>query len=173
MNNEYMFLFKFDSLEDRRTVTAKGVEYIVAKESLAELLNLIMEKGNEEEQEKARNVDNHIACYVPDDVFKTASDDALAHYIDEHIYDGELFGLSQDYIAGKVLAELSNITDRHLAAQITDYIIGDVIEDVKEAEAVDYSGCNDSDISIAIGRALLKALNKEKTKVPKRIIRFA
>ena len=171
MNNEYMFLFKFDSLEDRRTVTAKGVEYIVAKESLSELLNLIMEKGNEEEQERARNVDSHIACYVPDDVFKTASDDALAHYIDEHIYDGELFGLSQDYIAGKVLAELSNITDRHLAAQITDCIIDDVVEDVKEASG--YSECDDSDISIAIGRALLKALNKEKTKVPRRTIRFA
>jgi hypothetical protein len=166
-----MFLFKFDSLEDRRTVTAKGIEYIVAKESLSELLNLIMEKGNEEEQERARNVDSHIACYVPDNVFKTASDDALAHYIDEHIYDGELFGLSRDYIAGKVLAELSNVTDRHLAAQITDCIIDDVVEDVKEASG--YSECDDSDIGIAIGRALLKALNKEKTKVPRRTIRFA
>jgi hypothetical protein len=166
-----MFLFKFDSLEDRRTVTAKGIEYIVAKESLSELLNLIMEKGNEEEQERARNVDSHIACYVPDNVFKTASDDALAHYIDEHIYDGELFGLSRDYIAGKVLAELSNVTDRHLAAQITDCIIDDVVEDVKEASG--YSECDDSDIGIAIGRALLKALNKEKTKVPRKTIRFA
>ena len=170
MNNEYMFLFKFDSLEDRRTVTAKGVEYIVAKESLSELLNLIMEKGNEEEQEKARNVDNHIACYVPDDVFKTASDDALAHYVDEHIYDGELFGLSRENIIIKVLAELSNITDRHLAAQITDCIIDDVVDCL---EASGYSKCDDSDIGIAIGWALLKALNKDKTKVPKRIIRFA
>ena len=173
MNNEYMFLFKFDSLEDRRTVTIKGVEYIVAKESLSELLNLIIEKGNEEEEERARNVDNHIACYVPDDVFKTASDDALAHYIDEHFYDGELFGLSRDYIAGKVLGEFSKITDRYLAAQITDCIIDDVIEYVKEVEAVDYSGCNDSDISIAIGKVLLEALNKEKTKVPRKIMRFA
>lgn len=170
MNNEYMFLFKFDSLEDRRTVTAKGVEYIVAKESLSELLNLIMEKGNEEEQEKAINVDSHIACYVPDDVFKTANDDALAHYIDEHIYDGELFGLSRGHIASKVIAQLSNITDRHLAVQITDCIVDDVVDCL---EASGYSKCDDSDIGIAIGWALLKALNKEKTKVPKRIIRFA
>lgn len=167
MKNEYTFLFKFDNLE-RRTINAQGCEYTIAKESLGQLLSLIMDKGNEKERERAISVDSKIAGYVPDDVFSTASDEEFAKYVNEHIYNGELFEPDYDYIADKVRSELCNATEEELATQIADHIVDDVIEDIKETS--DYPAFNDSDVRIAIGRVLLNALDKADTH--KKTIRF-
>lgn len=160
--NEYMFLFDFDDLE-RRTVTAKGIIYTVAKESLNKLLSLIAKKGNEEERERAICVDYKIACYVPDDIFKTASDEELLQYV--KLLTPEPSGKD---ITDMVYAELCNATEEELATQIADHIIDDVIEDIKETS--DYPAFNDSDVRIAIGRVLLNALDKADTH--KKTIRF-
>ena len=162
MENEYMCLFKFDDHE-RRTVTAKGITYIVAKESLNELLSLIANKGNEEERERAVSVDNKIACYVPDDIFKTASDEELLQYV--KLLTPEP---SREDITDMVYAGLCNATEEELATQIADHIIDDVIEDIKETS--DYPAFNDSDVRIAIGRVLLNALDK--ADIHKKTIRF-
>lgn len=173
MNNEYMFLFEFDNLE-RRTVTAKGITYIVAKESLDKLLSLIANNGNEEEKRKAKSVDDKIACYVPDDIFKTVSDDELLQYVNEHIYDGGLLTPepSREDITDMVYAELCNTTEDILAMQIAERIVDDVIVDLKETS--DYPAFNDSDVRIAIGRVLVDALERKDTATkPQKIIRFA
>lgn len=167
MNNEYMFLFEFDNLE-RRTITAKGYEYTIAKESLCRLLSLIMDKGNEKEREMAIRVDSKIAGYVPDDVFNTANDEEFVKYVNEHIYNGELFEPDYDYIADKVQSELCNATEKELGTQIAGHIIDDVIEDIKKTS--DHPEFNDTDIRIAIGRVLLNALDKANTR--KKTIRF-
>lgn len=162
MENEYMFLFKYDNLE-RRTVTAKDITYTVAKESLKELLSLIADKGNEKERERAISVDNKIACYVPDGIFKTASDEELLQYV--KLLTPEP---SREDITDMVYAELCNATEEELATQIGDHIVDDVIEDIKETS--DYPVFNDSDVRTAIGRVLLNALDKADTH--KKTIRF-
>lgn len=167
MENEYTFLFKFDNLE-RRTITALGHKYTIAKESLQQLLALIMDKGNEKERERAISVDDKIAGYVPDDVFSTANDEELAKYVNEHFYHGELFEPDYDYIVDKVRSELCNATEKELATQIAYHIVDDVIEDIKKTS--DHPEFNDSDIRIAIGRVLLNALDKANTH--KKTIRF-
>ena len=157
-NNEYTFLFRYDD-QKRRYIIANGLTYTVAKQSLAELLHLIMEKGNASDRKKVEAIDDTIACYVPDEVFVSADDDALARYVDKNFYDGELLAPDDSEIENQVFLELNNITDTDYARHITNRIIKDVIKDVKDTS--DYPDYNDSDIRLAIGRVLLNALEKE------------